>query len=59
MKKDAINTLGWHIQYLQEEELWYLTKIDKEEGITFEGWYYTSDQLLKDLNNYLKNDNKR
>ena len=29
--------VGWHIQYLQEEELWYLTKIDKEEGITFEG----------------------
>jgi len=51
--------VGWHIQYLQDEELWYLTKIEGEEGITFEGWYYTSDQLMKDLNNYLKNENKR
>lgn len=51
--------VGWHIQYLKDEDLWYLTKHDKEEGITFEGWYYTSNQLLQDLNKYLNNENER
>ena len=45
--------VGWHIQYLKDEDLWYLTKFDKDDGITFEGWYYTSAQLLDDLNKYI------
>ena len=50
---------GWHIQYLQDEELWYLTKIEGEEGITFEGWYYTSSELLTDLTKYLNKVNEK
>lgn len=48
--------IGWHIQYLKDEDLWYLTKHDNEVGIIFEGWYYTSDELITDLNTYLKNE---
>ena len=47
--------VGWHIQYLKDEDLWYLTNHDPEDGITFEGWYYTSAQLLDDLTKYINN----
>lgn len=53
MKKDAINTLGWHIQYLEDENLWYLTKLEGDHGIIFEGWYYTAGELLTDLGKYI------
>ena len=44
---------GWHIQYLKDEDLWYLTKHEANDGITFEGWYYTANELLIDLNKYI------
>ena len=44
---------GWHIQYLVDENLWYLTKHEGDKGITFEGWYYTANELITDLNKYL------
>jgi len=44
---------GWYIQYLEKEELWYLTKHDGNKGISFEAWYYTSAELLTDLDKYL------
>ncbi len=53
MKKDAINTLGWHIQYLEDENLWYLTKLEGDHGIICEGWYYTAGELLTDLGKYI------
>lgn len=45
---------GWHVQYLKDEKLWYLTQCSVDDGIIFEGWYYTSAELLTDLNKYLK-----
>jgi hypothetical protein len=45
--------LGWRIQYLEEEKLWYLTKDEADHGIIFEGWYYTTAELLTDLNKYI------
>ena len=45
--------VGWHIQYLKDEKLWYLTKHEANDGITFEGWYYTANELLIDLNKYI------
>ncbi len=50
--------LGWHIQYLKDEDLWYLTKLEDDHGIIFEGWYYTASELLTDLNKYLNNTDK-
>jgi hypothetical protein len=44
---------GWHIQYLKDEDLWYLTKHEADSGIVFEGWYYTSNQLIEDLSRYI------
>ena len=36
------------LQWLDEEELWYLA-IHGEDGITFEGWYHSVDEALKDI----------
>jgi len=36
------------LQWLDEEGLWYLT-IHGEDGITFEGWYHSVDEALKDI----------
>ena len=51
--------IGWHIQYLKDEKLWYLTKHEVNDGIIFEGWYYTSSELITDLNKYLNNIDER
>ena len=51
--------IGWHIQYLKDEKLWYLTKVEVDHGIIFEGWYYTSSELITDLNKYLNNIDER
>jgi hypothetical protein len=50
--------MNWHIQYLEGEKLWYLTN-HTDDGISFEGWYYTSSELLTDLNKYLNNIDER
>jgi len=38
----------YNLQWLDQENLWYLT-IQEDERITFEGWYYTIDEALKDI----------
>ena len=40
---------SYSLQWLDEEELWYLTIHEGDDGITFEGWYYTVDEALKDI----------
>jgi len=50
---------GWHIQYLKDEKLWYLTHSSEDHGIIFEGWYYTSSELLTDLTKYLNKVNEK
>jgi hypothetical protein len=52
MIMDTTETNNWNIQYLKNEDLWYLTR-HGEDGIDFEGWYYTASQLLIDLNKYI------
>lgn len=44
----------YNLQWLEEEELWYLT-IHGEDGITFEGWYYGINEALADLTDMAKN----
>lgn len=39
---------SYSLQWLDEESLWYLT-IGEENSITFEGWYHTVDEALKDI----------
>jgi hypothetical protein len=40
---------SYSLQWLDEEELWYLTIHEDGIGITFEGWYHNVDQALKDI----------
>lgn len=44
---------GWHIQYLEKEDLWYLTSHSPEDGVIFEGFYYSAEELLTDLAKYI------
>jgi len=39
---------SYSLQWLDDEDLWYLA-IDEGDGITFEGWYYTVEEALKDI----------
>ena len=55
--------IGWNLQYLENENLWYLAYITEKDGITFEGWYYSEEQAKKEMeyygdNKYLNNTDK-
>jgi len=49
--KDNHTNKSYSLQWLDEEELWYLAIMEGDVGITFEGWYHTVDQALKDISN--------
>lgn len=40
---------SYNLQWLEDEDLWYMTIHDPKEGIVFEGWYYTVDEALEDV----------
>lgn len=44
----------YSLQWLDDENLWYLS-IDEGDRVTFEGWYYTVEEALKDIGNTAMN----